>query len=270
MPSRKIVGRGRVEQLKEHERRFLDILEPQIVGFPSGRLVQTEAPDFIVTALKRKIGIEVTKIQQQSGSNRSRRQESEQEKIANEAVRIFETQNSVALEVKIRFSANGEFNKRNRNYFATAIAILVNAYLPIEDGPRVLHNDWSDPEMFPYELDSIGIYRLASLKRNFWSVSSAGFVQEDFVAEMQAVISKKDALIPSYQSCSEYWLLIVSEGNSASTFFRPSRETLDHQYRSVFQRIFFLEAFTKKVSELKVLSLQIPTAHTASVLDKGP
>ena len=101
MPSRKIVGRGRVEQLKEHERRFLDILEPQIVGFPSGRLVQTEAPDFIVTALKRKIGIEVTKIQQQSGSNRSRRQESEQEKIANEAVRIFETQNSVALEVKI-------------------------------------------------------------------------------------------------------------------------------------------------------------------------
>jgi len=64
MPSRKIVGRGRVEQLKEHERRFLDILEPQIVGFPSGRLVQTEAPDFIVTALKRKIGIEVTKIQQ--------------------------------------------------------------------------------------------------------------------------------------------------------------------------------------------------------------
>src|SRR3989440_10148356 len=139
MPSRKIVGRGRVEQLKEHERRFLDILEPQIVGFPSGRLVQTEAPDFIVTALKRKGGIEVTKIQQQSGSNRSRRQESEQEKIANEAVRIFETQNSVALEVKIRFSANGEFNKRNRNYFATAIAILVNAYLPIEDGPRVLH-----------------------------------------------------------------------------------------------------------------------------------
>src|SRR5256885_4265077 len=51
-------------------------------------------------------------------------------------------------------SANGEFNKRNRNYFATAIAILVNAYLPIEDGPRVLHNDWSDPEMFPYELRS--------------------------------------------------------------------------------------------------------------------
>src|SRR6266536_1152581 len=94
-------------------------------------------------------------------------------------------------------------------------------------------------------------YRLASLKRNFWSVASAGFVQEDFVAEMQVVIAKKDALIASYQTCSEYWLLIAAEGNRASTFFCPSRTTLEHRYCSAFQRIFFLEAFTKKVSELE-------------------
>jgi hypothetical protein len=125
----------------------------------------------------------VTKIYRQATSSRSKREESEQEKIANEAVRIFETMNSVALEVKIHFSADNEFNKRNRRRFATAIASLVNAYAPTEDGPCVLQNDWANPEMFPYEVDSIGIYRLASLKRNIWSVASAGFVQEDFVAE---------------------------------------------------------------------------------------
>jgi hypothetical protein len=252
MLSPRMLARNSVKQPKEQERRFIDILEQQIADFPSGRLAETESPDFVVTTSNGKIGIEVTKIHRQATSNRLKREESEQEKIANEAVRIFETMNSVALEVKIHFSADNEFNKRNRRRLATAIASLVNAYAPTEDGPCVLQNNWTNPETFPYEIDAIGIYRLASLKRNFWSVASAGFVQEDFVAEMQIVIAKKDALIASYQTCSEYWLLIAAEGNRASTFFCPSRTTLEHRYCSAFQRIFFLEAFTKKVSELEL------------------
>jgi hypothetical protein len=48
------------------------------------------------------------------------------------------------------------------------------------------------------------------------------------------------------------WLLIVAEGNSASTFFDRSTKTLQHSYRSSFDRIFFLEAFRRKVWELNV------------------
>lgn len=94
--------------------------------------------------------------------------------------------------------------------------------MPKVDGPCVLENDWTNPDAFPYEINSIGLYRLATLRCNFWSVPSAGFVQEDFVSQMQAIIAKKDRLLTRYQACSEYWLLIVAEGNNASTFFYPS------------------------------------------------
>src|SRR5256885_2255646 len=111
MACRKILVRERVQQLKEQELRFVRILEAQVGGFPSNRLLPTEAPDFVVAMPNGKIGIEVTTLHQQSTPSRSRGRESEQEKIANEAVRIFEIQNSATLEVKIHFSANGEFSK---------------------------------------------------------------------------------------------------------------------------------------------------------------
>jgi hypothetical protein len=129
MLSPRMHARDSVKHSKEHERRFVAILEQQIADFPSGRLAETESPDFVVTTSNGKIGIEVTKIHRQATSNRLKREESEQEKIANEAVRIFETMNSVALEVKIHFSANNEFNKRNRRQFATAIASEFEAQL---------------------------------------------------------------------------------------------------------------------------------------------
>jgi hypothetical protein len=241
-----------MKQSKQQEHRFVGILRQRIPDFPSGRLVETESPDFVIITRNGKVGVEVTKIHQQTASNRLRRQESEQEKIANEAVQIFETKSSIPLEVEIHFSANSVFNKRNRSRLAMAIANLINAYLPSEAGPLVSRNDWSDQEAFPYEVDSISIYRLAGLKQNFWSVPSAGLVQENFVAEMQAVITKKDTLITKYQICSEYWLLIVAEGNSASTFFHPSSPTVEHRYTSAFKRIFFLEAFTRKLWELRI------------------
>ena len=241
-----------MKQRKEQEHRFVSILRHQIPDFPSGLLVENESPDFIIATQNGKIGLEVTEIHQHAGSNQLRRQEAEQKKIADQAVRIFETKSSTRMEVKIHFSANSEFNKQNRSRFATAIADLVSANLPNEDGPLVLQNNWSNPEVFPYEVDSLSIYRLGGLKKNFWSVPSAGFFQEDFIAEMQAVIAKKEAVIAGYQRCFEHWLLIVAKGNSASTFFHPSSKTLEHRYCSAFQRIFFLEAFTRKLWELKL------------------
>jgi hypothetical protein len=241
-----------MKQVKQEEYRFLTILKQQMPGFPSGHWIETESPDLIITARNGRIGIEVTKIHRHSASNPLRRQESEQKKIVSEAVRSFESENSIPLEVKIHFSANSEFNKASRRRLATAIANLVDAHVPKVDGPCTLENDWTNPDVFPYEVDSISLFRLATLRCNFWSVPSAGFVQEDFGSEMQTIIAKKDALLTGYQACSEYWLLIAAEGNSASTFFHPSPTTVVHKYCSAFKRIFFLEAFTRKLWELKL------------------
>lgn len=237
---------------RDEEWRFAQILFGQLPSLPSGNLVPTDRPDLMVHRSDGNIGIEVTTLYHKAASQSLKRQESEQQAVVNEALKIFEEQSNAWLHVSVHFGAHTEFNKRNRKQFAKAIANLVLVHAPIQDGPRFLQNHWNDPQGFPYEIDLIDIYRLKVQKRNHWIVPSGGFVQEDFIPELQERITKKDALIGGYHRCAEYWLLIVGQNNSASTFFDPSAATLGHRYTSKFDRVFFLEAFRRKVSELNL------------------
>ncbi len=246
---------------KHEERRFIEILKNHLPDFPSGEISESESPDFTIGASDENIGIEITKIHQEKTLHQSRRQESEQRAVVDEALQVYETKCSVPVEVKVHFSSNSEFNKGNRRQFASAIADLVLANLPLQDGPAIVQNHFESPDIFPYEIDSLSIYRLSTLPKSFWSVPSAGFVQENFTSEMEAIIAKKDRLISNYRpDCAAFWLLIVAEGNSASTFLDPSPFTLAHRYHSSFDRIFFLEAFRRKVAELMILPALLITA----------
>jgi hypothetical protein len=73
----------------------------------------------------------------------------------------------------------------------------------------------------------LSIIRLSVFRRNFWSVPSAGFFQEEFAAKIEAIIKTKEHAISSYRTdYTGRWLLIVAEGNSASTFFDPSTKNI--------------------------------------------
>jgi hypothetical protein len=238
---------------KERERHFVEVLKSLLKDFPDGEIVadeNQERPDVIVKNSRKKIGIEVTCIHTQE----LKREESEIEAVISEARCIYEKLNlPKLLQVSVIVGNGKVFNRKNRSVLASAIAKLVSDNVPSQDGPVELENDWNNQEVFPFEINAIHIYRLSKATQSLWTAPSVGFFREDFVDELQQIISGKEELLPGYDpDCTEHWLLVVGENGSASTFFDPSEFTLNHHYESSFKRAFFMDSFSRKLFELKL------------------
>lgn len=237
---------------KEYEKHFVEVFKSIFEGFPQGEIIADqyqERPDVIVANSHDKIGIEITRIH----TEKLKREESEVEAAITEAQHIYEELNLPHLHVSVIVGDGKTFNRQNRKKFAVAIANLVSRNLPGPDGSVELDNDWNNPDVFPFEINSIGIYRFAKLIRNHWSRPDGGFFRTDFINELQDIISAKDKLLPNYdRDCKAHWLLIVAENGSPSSFFDPSAATLNHLYKSLFNRVFFMDLFLRKYSELRL------------------
>ena len=151
------------------------------------------------------IGIEVTKIHH---ANEPRQQESECRSLVNAACRLYESESTIPLEVKVHLGGSTQFKKRNRDKFARILANLVLTNIPRPDSWISLENNWKNPNFFPYEIEGLSIIRLSAFRRNFWSVPSAGFFQENFAPKIEAIIAIKEHAISNYGTeCIRRWLL---------------------------------------------------------------
>jgi hypothetical protein len=239
---------------KEQEKHCVEIFK-SLYSDPGGEIIaheRQERPDAVIVSPRGKIGIEVTRIHAQS----LKKEESEIEAVISEATRIYELNHLPKLQVGVHIGSGKTLSRKNRPAIATAIARLVEANVPSEDGLAEIDNGWNDPEIFPYEINSILILRNSALTRNHWICASFGFIQENLADRLQKIISDKEGCLLGYDSgCIEQWLLIVGENGSASTSFDPSPTTLAHIYRSVFKKVFFLNLFSRRLHELNLHQL---------------
>ena len=247
------------QRKKDRELQYVEVFKSAFPGFPSGELIADEAqerPDIIVVSAQGRVGIEVTCILDES----LKRAESESQAMVDMALSLYEKRKLPNLKLGVFLGAETAFNKQNRTIFATALAELVAANIPAPNDFAELENDWDNPRVFPFEIHSVSIFRHAVLKRNYWTIPSAGCCRESIARELRETITKKDARIRGYDAgCAALWLLIVAENGSPSGFFDPSEATLSHCYASSFDRVFFLELFKRKASELRIAKQGCPT-----------
>jgi hypothetical protein len=238
---------------KARERRFVELFKGAYESFPAGTILDDEnqeRPDIVVVTSKGKIGIEITALH----NDKLKRAESECEKAVLESQLIYETYNLPKLRVSVHIGGSNSFKRKSRSEFANTIAELVKTNFPPTDGRVTLKNNFKDRAKFPYEIETIFIWRDSWREENLWTAPSAGLVRKDFVDELQSVISEKDSKLCSYASdCKEQWLLVIAEMGSPSTFFNPSEKTTNHSYKSSFNKIFLLESLTAKLFELKLV-----------------
>jgi len=241
---------------KEIEAYYLKRFSQSIESFPKGNIIPSESPDFILDTGEYKIGIEITRIYKSAnfrGTN-PQVQENEQNLLRAECKKIYDEMGLPNVEVHILFNSFTSFNKKNRREYANKIVQLVSMNLPPSRGVHRIVNDYKNVNTFPFEIDSITIYRFG-YNKSFWGESGVGFVQQHFINELQEVIDKKNILVSSYTNCcAYYWLLVVIEGLRDSSFFDPSAETLNHSYKSNFNKVFLYNGFSEKGHELKIVS----------------
>lgn len=239
---------------KEREQFYLDLLRQLMPSFPTGSIDPCEGPDFILTNQTSKIGIEITRLHKSpdASDNHLQVQENERKLLVAEALREYELTRLPCAEVRFIFSEHTSFNKKNRPNYAKRISALIASQIPSDQSWISLDNHFDDPTKFPYEISHVSIARYGHTS-NFWSVSGAGWVQEDFISDLQSLIGKKNSLVAGFRKdCNAHWLVVVIDGMADSTFFEPSLQTLTHVYETSFNRIFLLERFPAKAHELRI------------------
>jgi len=237
---------------KDYELLRLNQFKAVLDEFPGGKIIESESPDFIIDDGNRKICVEVTKIYKFNYSNDPPMQaiESTCRKIAETASTKCDARQIPPLTVSLHFIHSPEVLKVHRDDLSEKIADFVCNHIP---EPNTYHpyHVYDDPT-FPEHIHAITIGRYDVLTKHHFNVPTAGWVQKDFSTELQCAIDSKNEKLSRYNNdFTEHWLLIVSDGNSPSTFFEPSGDIRKTVFKSDFDRTFYMEAFSQIYWELK-------------------
>ena len=155
------------------------------------------------------------------------------------------------LDVAVHFVDRVGIGKGDRDLAARSLLTLVSERVPAP-GKSVTIEMWRRPSDALPGVRLVRVFRHEALTQHHWAVPEAGWVQSDFVQELQQAIDDKNSRHAVYmRRCDECWLLVTASGGRPSGLFEPSDETRGHLYRSSFAKTFFLEVFGQMLIELK-------------------
>lgn len=241
---------------KDRERYQLEMFKAKFSGFPTGTIVPSEEPDFLIEDGERIIGVELTEFYRGTPTNQMPRQASESLKnqIVERARAMFEGNGGPFLIVYVYFGFHLELRKNRVTELASKLAKIVSDN-PVNIGETiVLENQWDDLNYFPEEFISIDILRPFEITQPLWAVPDADVIPKFSIDTIQQVIDKKNVLTPAYRKrTQELWLLII-HGFTLSYTFEDEREVLGHNYNSDFDRVFLFDMFSQTPIELQIKS----------------
>jgi len=243
-----------VSDKKERREAALYQRFTQAYPVPEGRVDHKDRPDFRVYTRDGVLGVEVTELYQQSGARGSQGQEVERLALLEAAGQRCIAAGVLPVDVAVFFSPHVVLRRTNRAAFAAKVASLIETRMPpTNDDSVYLENDWRDPAI-PDCVVSMRITRFPWLERHHWRAPEAGWVQTDCIDLIQSRLDAKAVEYVDYlKACDQCWLLIAASGWQPSSLFSPSADTLQHQYRTMFQKTFFMEHFSGFLKELRTL-----------------
>ena len=118
---------------KEIEKRQLEVFKDLYSGFPEGRLIASEEPDFIVHA-SIKVGIELTSLFWGEGNNHIPRQAQEniRYKICQKAREEYEKRCSPKIHVSVHFNEQFTLKKQDISSLAKRVVDFISNNMPRE------------------------------------------------------------------------------------------------------------------------------------------
>ena len=237
---------------KIDEMHLVDQMRQKLGGVPVGQAEPADEPDILIIDGGHRTGIEVTELHQlqEFGGGPPRLQESERTGIVRRAEALAQARGMPVVDVAVHFSDSVSVTKSDRETVASQLVELASNNMP-EVGCSAVVEVWREVANPLRPIRTVRLYRAEVLTKHHWAVPDSGWVQMDFIPELQAAIDQKNARHSRYrQHCDECWLLIVASGGRPSGLFEPSDSTRSHVYRSSFARTFFMEAFGGVLVEL--------------------
>lgn len=233
---------------KRVERAYLELARAWYPAFPSGALVDSEAPDFLVATPDGQFGFEVTQLFQQPSNSvfAPREIESFRERVIRRAEEIYSLSGGPPVDVNAYFSLRPEA-RQQKEQVAQAFSEFVRANYP-EDGQVLNFREGKPTSALPSGLGAVSIARplLGGSRRWFaGGVGETKLLTYDLLAE---AISFKNPLVAGYRArASKLWLLIAVDMFPFSASFSVPAEVNTWSFDYEFDQVLLLSRQESKV-----------------------
>lgn len=230
----------------------------KVSDFPTGSVSHDDVPDFLISpslTQEPHLGVEITQIFREHSPGKCPEQQFEAEEllIVGGAQKLAVDFQLPPLFVSVCFSFHQRPKKQDRSSNIEQLVNSISKNLPTEhDFTLVLRSQHG----LPSEIDEVRVRRFPRITKAVWNPVHAGFVMEGCAKDFQKTINiKHESLMRYKQRCSICWLLIVADWFSGpAAYFEPSDETLSHEFTTLFERVYFLESFSGRVSRLRTVA----------------
>ena len=233
---------------KRIERAYLELARTWHAAFPQGSLVESEAPDFLVSSPECRFGFEVTQLfQSPSNSPFAPRQiESFRDWVIRRAEAIYSLSGNPSVDVNAYFSVRPA-EKQRKEQLAQAFAEFVRANYP-QDGKVLNFSESERASTLPSGFGAVSIARplLGGSRRWFaGGVGETKLLTYDLINE---VISAKNSLVAGYRArANKVWLVIAVDIFPFSASFSVPAEVDTWRFDHEFDQVLLLSRQESKV-----------------------
>jgi hypothetical protein len=224
-------------------------------GFPKGRMVPSESPDFILTLKSRNnLGIELTRLNPLNAKEPDDAEllkNKSQERVIESAKTLFEGTSPLKLFVKFLFSEHKNIAEEQALSMSVQLANIVRQAVAGKK-PQTFFRESVAADVLPNGLAAMLIVSHPELQVSFWERSNNLGVSEDVVADIRQAILKKDEKLRHYQKqrLNFYWLLITTDRLRGVKNYNLPNKILNHTFHSRFQHVFLFDLIKSDVFQL--------------------
>ncbi len=244
-----------MSQKKQEEEWIFNLFNDNYSRFPDSIVTHMDKPDFWIQNEQWSVGIELTKVFQDSNSSifgsKLKEGESLHEQIAKNVQNLLtEKYPKIPLWIDLHFKTYNIDPSRFQKLMASIVDTIEEYIDAIDLSKKFDHFTISDYRILPKELYDINILFQEKSESTYVYGSGGGGVPDATYELFASVVNKKDRLIESYRNFSEYWLLIA-EGMTFTSYLDQCEELLLSDYNTVFSKVFLVRLLNQEVVQLK-------------------
>lgn len=238
---------------KQGEKAFLEKFRSLYPRFPSGEIVSSEAPDFVIENNDMCLGIEVTEFPSQPPSGEApRAQESRGARALRRAEEACRANGLLHFQVNVNFHPGRRLEPSRESDFVSELAQLIQRNLPNVGEKIHLSSTPRSVDLPPEEVISVSIHHPSNLDEQSYVLPSYGGVSKKYtLRELQEEINRKERKVLTYrQLCPQVWLLVAGGQILPSTWIDLPDGINEHKFQSSFDKVFFLHDYRSEIIEL--------------------
>lgn len=240
---------------KQLEVLIMDYFRESYLGFPKGKVLSSESPDFtIIMKNFRVLGIELTRLNPGNADlpdelsvveNRFR------EQIIEKAKTLFGQSSNLKLFVKFLFSETNKISPERELTVTVQVTNAVRDNVKNKKGDSFFKISIPKKEL-PEGIDDILVVNHPGMEISIWERTNNLGVSNDVIDDLRTAIHKKDEKLQLYQKnrLNYYWLLITTDRLRGVKNFNLPNKVRNHKFESRFQHVFLFDLMTSDIYEL--------------------